>query len=74
MSKIDYFERVYYKVINYDTNEIIFEKAFTSEIVRKLGLNHHCFENVKSSKKGYYTHRKTGKNYTFIKLEDENKN
>ena len=70
MQKIDNFERVYYKVINYDNNEVIFEKAFTSEIVRKLGLNHHCFENVKSSKKGYYTHRKTGKNYTFIKLKD----
>lgn len=71
MSKTDNFERVYYKVINYNTKEVIFEKAFTSEIRRKLGIRHDFYHN---SKKGYYTHRKTGKNYTFIKLEDENRN
>ena len=71
MQKIDNFERTYYKVINYDTDEVIFEKAFTSEIVRKLGIRHDFYHN---SKKGYYTHRKTSKNYTYIKLEDEKLN
>jgi hypothetical protein len=69
--EIDNFERVYYKVINYDTNEVIFEKAYTSEIIRKLGTSHHIH---KPSKKGYYLNRKTKIKYKFIKLEDENKN
>jgi hypothetical protein len=68
---IDHFERVYYKVINYDTKEVVLEKAHVCEIHRRLGTNHHIH---KTSKKGYYTHRKTKIKYQFIKLEDENKN
>lgn len=67
----DNFERVYYKVINYDTNEVILEKAHVCEIHRRLGTSHHIH---KTNKKGYYTNRKTKIKYKFIKLEDENKN
>lgn len=71
---IDYFERVYYKVINYDTNEVIFEKAYISEICRKLGINTHHIDRTNKSKKGYYTNRKTKNKYKFIKLKNENNN
>lgn len=70
--KTDNFERVYYKVINYDTNEVIFEKAFISEICRKLGINTHHITKSSKTKKGYYTNRKTKNKYKFIKLENEN--
>jgi hypothetical protein len=68
---IDHFERVYYKVINYDTKEIIFEKAFTSEIIRKLGVNHNFYKSFNSSNKEYYSHKKSKMKYQFIKLENE---
>lgn len=69
--KVDYFERVYYKVIDYDTNEVVFEKAFVSQICRTLGINSHHFNKMSNNKKGYYANNKTNKKYKFIKLEDE---
>ena len=71
MSKIDHFERVHYKVINYDTKEVIFEKAYISQICRTLGINTHHIDKTNKSKKGYYSQKKTGKNYKFEKLENE---
>jgi hypothetical protein len=71
MSKIDHFERVYYKVIDYDTKAVILEKAYTSEIIRKLGVNHNFYKSFNCSNKKYYSHKKTNKKYQFIKLKDE---
>jgi hypothetical protein len=71
MPKVDHFERVYYKVIDYDTNEVLFEKEYVSEIIRRLKITTHHLNRSNKTKKGYYSHKKTGKNYKFIKLENE---
>ncbi len=64
----DPFERVYYKVINYDTNEVIFERGYTTEIIRKLGIGHNALKTNRK-KKPYYACKKSGINYKFIKLD-----
>jgi hypothetical protein len=65
----EYFNRTYYKVINFDTKEVIHEKEFLTKIANMLGIKSNTIVRNSRSKKGYYTHGKTKTNLKFIKIE-----
>lgn len=66
----DSFERVYYKVIDFDTNEVIYEREYTKKISNYLGINAVSIARNLCSKRGYYQ-KKGGRKYKFILLGDE---
>lgn len=71
MKKVDYFERTYYKVIDFETKKTVYEKTYTSQMCRNLGIGTHHITRAMKNKKGYYLNKKTNKKYIFEKLENE---
>lgn len=68
----DSFERVYYKVIDFDTNEVVYEKEYGKKISNYLGIKTSAILRSLSTTRGFYQKRKDGRKYKFILLGDEN--
>lgn len=63
-----FFEKVYYKVLDFDTNEIIIVKECNKKICQILNIPINTINITLKNKKGYYTNFKTKKKYKFVPL------